>query len=148
MKVEVGIYNNNNNKHDKITFGNNIMLSFIYFFTLTTIQNVNERCTVLFFKLTFIFHLKDHHTYNLRFQLHRSNRFDVAGNFIYSSCLYDYYSSFILVTVTIHLFIYIFQAQHFWAVKFYMEHENNTSFLEIPKFQKLGKKLKRSDKLL
>ena len=69
-------------------------------FWTTSIQGFAASCplrfTVLFFK-TFIFHLKDHHTkdINLKFQLNWSNGLDLVSNFVYCSCLYYYFVSFI-----------------------------------------------------
>ena len=48
----------------------------------------------------------------------------------------------IMVTITRHIFINIFQTQHFSAMKFNMGYEKNMSFLVIPKSPKVGKKLK------
>ena len=69
----------------------------------------------------------------------------VVSKFVYCSCLYNYYVSFIMVTTSRHFFINIFQMQYFWAVKLYICYEKNVSFLVIPKSPKDRKKLKRSD---
>ena len=49
----------------------------------------------------------------------------------------------IMVTITRHFFINIFQIQHFSAMKFYMGYEKNKSFLVIPKSPKIGKKVEK-----
>ncbi len=48
-----------------------------------------------------------------------------------------YCVSLIMVTITSHIFINIFQTVHFPAVKFTRGNEKNTSFLLIPKSPKL-----------
>ena len=60
---------------------------------------------------------------------------DVWSNFVYCSFLY--------LTITWHVFINIFQMEHFLAVKFGMAYEKNMSFLEVPKSPKVKKKLKK-----
>ena len=65
-----------------------------------------------FLQFNFIFYSKDHHTkdVNLKFQLNWSNRlYVVSNNFVYCTCLYNYYVSFIMhvVTITRHFFINI-----------------------------------------
>ena len=49
----------------------------------------------------------------------------------------------IMVTITRHLFINIFQMQHFSAMIFYMGYEKNMSFLVIPKSPKVRKKVEK-----
>ena len=50
----------------------------------------------------------------------------------------------IMVTITRHVFINIFQTKHFLAVNFSMGYEKNMSFLVIGKISKsLKEKLKR-----
>ena len=44
--------------------------------------------------------------------------------------------SLIMVTITSHIFMNMFQMQHSWAVKLAMGCEKNVSFLAIPKSQK------------
>ena len=51
-----------------------------------------------------------------------------------------------MVTITRHVFVNIFQTEHFSAVKFAMGYEKNMSFLLIPKSQEVGKKVKRKKK--
>ena len=98
-----------------------------------------------FSKFSLVFHLRDHHNknVNLKFQLNWSNHFDVVSNFVYCSCLYNYHVNFIMVTITRHFFINIFQTYQFSAVKFYMRYEKHMSFPAIPKSLEVRKKLKR-----
>ena len=50
----------------------------------------------------------------------------------------------IMVTITRHFFINIFQTQHFSAMEFYMVYEKNMSFLlVIPKSPKVGKQVEK-----
>ncbi len=51
-----------------------------------------------------------------------------------------YCVSLIMVTITSHIFINIFQTVHFPAVKFTRGNEKNTSFLLIPKSPKVWEK--------
>ena len=51
--------------------------------------------------------------------------------------------SLIMITIIRHVFINIFQMEHFLAVKFTMGYEKNMSFLVIEKSPKVLKKLKR-----
>ena len=87
---------------------------------------IKGACTI-FFQFDFVFHLKDYRTkdVNLKFQLNRLNRLDVVSNFAYCRCLHDYYVNFIMVTITRHFFIYIFQTHHILAGKFYMRYGKN-----------------------
>ena len=48
----------------------------------------------------------------------------------------SYCVSLIMVTITRHIFIDIFQTEHFSAVKFAMGYEKNISFLVIAKIFK------------
>ena len=57
-----------------------------------------------------------------------------------------YCVSLIMVTITRHAFIYIFQTKHFLAVKFSMGYEKNVSFLVIAKSPKVWKKKKKKQK--
>ena len=52
---------------------------------MATYVNVARSC---FSKFSFLFHLKDHYTkdVNFEFQLNRSNRLDVASDFVHCSC--------------------------------------------------------------
>ena len=97
-----------------------------------------------FSKFCFVFHLKDHHhteDVNLNFQLAWSNCLDVLSNFVYGIAVayIIYYVNFIMVTITSHFFINIFQMYHLSAVKLYMPYEKNMSFLVMPKSPKLRK---------
>ena len=53
-----------------------------------------------------------------------------------------YYVSLIMVTITTHIFINIFQTKQFSVVKFDMGYEDNISFLVIPNLQKFEKGFK------
>ena len=87
-------------------------------------------------KLCFLFHLKNHHSQrsvNFKFQLKQSSHLDVWCNFVYYSCLgpISYYVNLIIVTITRHIFISIFQTEYFSAVKLAMGYDKNMSFLVI-----------------
>ena len=49
----------------------------------------------------------------------------------------------IMVTITIHFLMNIFQAQHFSAMEFYKGYEKNMSFLVIPKSPEVERILPR-----
>ena len=49
----------------------------------------------------------------------------------------SYCVSLIIVTLTTHIFIHIFQMEHFLAVKFAIGYEKNISFLVMPKSPKV-----------
>ena len=66
----------------------------------------------------------------------------MVSDFVYCRGLYNNYVNFIMVTIIRHLFINIFQMQHFWAAKCYMGYEN-MSFLVIFKSPKVGKKVEK-----
>ena len=51
--------------------------------------------------------------------------------------------SLIMVTITRHVFIDIFQTEHFATVKFAMDYEKNVSFLVMPKSPNVGKKVQK-----
>ena len=55
----------------------------------------------------------------------------------------SYCVSLIMVTITRHVFINIFQTAHFSAVKFAMSYENNMSFLVVVKSPKVWKKVEK-----
>ena len=57
----------------------------------------------------------------------------------------SYYGSLIMVTLTRHIFISIFQMEHFSALKFDMGYEKKWAFLWYYNLQKFEKKLKKSD---
>ena len=52
-------------------------------------------------------------------------------------------SSLIMVTITRHVFINIFQTESFSAVKFAMGYEKKKTFLVIPKSPKVWKKIEK-----
>ena len=54
-----------------------------------------------------------------------------------------YCVSIIMVTLTRHVFINIFQMEHIYAVKFAMGYEKNMSFFVIPKSPKVFKKVEK-----
>ena len=56
-----------------------------------------------------------------------------------------YCVSLIMVTLTRHDFVNIFQMEHFSAVKFAKGYEKNISYLVTPKSPKVGQKLNKSD---
>ena len=49
----------------------------------------------------------------------------------------------VMVTITRHFLINIFQMQRFSAMKFYMGYKKNMTFLWYQNHQKFGEKLKR-----
>ena len=55
-----------------------------------------------------------------------------------------YCVSLIMVTITRHLYINIFQTEHFSVVKFDMCYEKNMSFLVIPKSPKVWKNVEKN----
>ena len=55
----------------------------------------------------------------------------------------SYCVSLIMVTITRHIFLNIFQTEHFSSVKFAMGYEKNMSFPVIPKSPKVWKKVKK-----
>ena len=91
------------------------------------------RCTVLFsflfFKFSFLFHLKNHHSkdVNLKFWLKQSSRLDTCTKqFCYNVVAYILLCKLIImVTITRHVFINILQTKHFTTVKFAMGYEKN-----------------------
>ena len=85
---------------------------------------------VLFSKFSFLFHLKNHYSkdVNFKFQLKQSSRLEIRSNFVYCSCLY-LTVSLIMVTITSHVFINIFQTEHFLAVNIAMGYEKNNYLL-------------------
>ena len=79
-----------------------------------------------FFKITFLFNLKNHNSkdVNFKFQLKRSSRLDVRSNFVYIADAYIlYYVSLITVTLTRHVFTNIFKTARFSPVTFAMGYE-------------------------
>ena len=60
----------------------------------------------------------------------------------------SYCVSLIMVTITRHIFINIFQMEHFSVVKFAMGYEKNMSSLVIPKSPKVWKSWKDRTRLL
>ena len=71
---------------------------------------------------------------NLKFQLNWSNRLDVASNFVYCNCLYDYYINFIMVTISRYFFVNIFQMHYFSILANFQISERGTN--EGKKFKK------------
>ena len=97
-----------------------------------------------FSKFNFLFHLKNHHSKDINFksQLKRSGCLDVQ--FCILQLPISYCVSLIIVTITRHVFINIFQTEHFLAVKFSVGYDKNMSFLVITESPKVWKKkLKR-----
>ena len=101
-----------------------------------------------FSKFSFMFHLKNHHSkdVNLKFQLKWSCCLDVRSNFVYLQLCISYCVSLIMVTITRHIFINIFETEHFSAVKFDMGYEKNMNFLVIAKYPKVKKKKSWKDR--
>ena len=83
-----------------------------------------------FSKFSFLFHLKNQHSKSVNLKFHF--KLDEQSNFVYYSCLLV---SLIMVTITSHVFISIFQKEPFSVAKFYMSYEENMSFLVIPKIK-------------
>ena len=98
-----------------------------------------------FSKFSFLFHLKNHHfkDVNWEFQLKWSSHLDARSRFVYCSCQYFYCVSLIMVTITRHIFINIFQMEHFSAVKFAMGYEKNMSYHVISKSPKVWKSVEK-----
>ena len=91
---------------------------------------------VLFFKFTFLFHVKNHHSKNvsLKFWLKWSN-LDVRSNFVYFSCLYVTLWVLIMATLTRHVFITILQMEHFSIMIFVMGFEKNLKKIGLGSFK-------------
>ena len=84
-----------------------------------------------------------HHPRNLgfKFQLSWLNPLDTRKDYIFCNCLYLYCVNLIMVTITSHIVINIFQTVQFSAVIFTRGNEKNMSFLLIPKCHKVWKKI-------
>ena len=67
--------------------------------------------------------------------------FNIRSNFVYCSGLL--LSKLIMITITRHVFINIFQTKHLSAVKVIMIYEKKISFLVIPKSPKVWKKVEK-----
>ena len=61
---------------------------------------------------------------------------------LYIAATYILLCKIIMLTITKHVFINLFQTEHFSAVKFAMGYKKNTSFLVIAKSHKAWKKKK------
>ena len=95
-------------------------------------------------KSSFLFHLKNHHSKDEYFKIHLN--FWMYEVIMYIAvCLY-LSVSLIMVTITRHIFINIFQTEHFLAVKFSMGNKLSCDS-KIPQSskKKKKKKLKRYD---
>ena len=73
----------------------------------------------------------------------QSGRLDEQSNFVHCQLPIAYCVSLIMVKVTWHIFIYIFQTEHLLAMKYGTDYEKNMSFLVIPRSLKIWKKLKK-----
>ena len=99
-----------------------------------------------FSKFSFLFHLKDH-TQRCKFKI-SVETFKPSGcrkQFYILQLPISYCVSLIMVTITGHIFINIFQTEHFSAVKFAMGYEKNMNFLVIPKCPKVWEKNGKMD---
>ena len=99
-----------------------------------------------FSKFSLWFHLKNHHSkdINLKLWLETVKLFGCTKQIWILQLPISYCISSLMVTITRHIFINIFQMEHFSAVKFAMGYEKNMSFLVIPISPKVWKKkLKR-----
>ncbi len=76
---------------------------------------------------------------DFRFHLNRLNRLDTRQEYMFCNCL-QYCVSLIMVTITSHTFINIFQTVHFSAMKLTRGNEKNIGFPLIPKSLKVLKK--------
>ncbi len=76
-----------------------------------------------------------------KFQLNRFNRLDTRRDDIILQLPISYCVSLIMVTITSHIFISIFQTVRFSAVKFTRDNEKNMSFLLMPKSLKVWKNI-------
>ncbi len=83
-----------------------------------------------------------HHLKYLGFKFHwnRLNRSDTRRDYVFCNLPIPNCVSLIMVTITSHIFINIFQMAHFSAVKFNRCNEKNMSFLLIPKSPKVWEK--------
>ncbi len=89
-----------------------------------------------------------HHLKYLGFKFHlsRLNHLDTLRDYVKFQLPIPYCVSLIMVTITSHIFINIFQMVHFSAVKFTRGNEKNMNFLLIPKSTKVWKKLTLLDR--
>ena len=93
------------------------------------------------FKCSIINHQRN---LGFNFQLNRSNGLDMWGDLL--ELLIPCCVSLIMVTITSHTFVNIFQTVHFSSVKFTRGNEKNMGFLLIPKSLKLWENLRQSDR--
>ena len=92
-------------------------------------------------KFSLLFHLKINHSKdaNLKFWLNWSSCSDTV---LYIAVAFIFLCK---LTISSNIFIDIFQAKHFPAVKFAMGNEKNMSFLVIPKSPNIWKKIEKSN---
>ena len=76
------------------------------------------------------------------FQLKRTSCLNIGSKYqyVHCSCLYLFCANLIMVTITRHVFINIFQTEHFSAIKCDMGYEKNMNFLVIS-LKKVWKKV-------
>ena len=94
-----------------------------------------------FSKFSFLFHLKNHHSGDVKFEIsvETIKPFGRTNNFVYCSCL-SYCVSLIMVTITRHVFNDIFQRRHVSAVSFATAYEKKN---ELSCDTKICKSLKK-----
>ena len=107
-------------------------------FTLKVVQSY-------FSKFTSGFHLKNHHTKDVKFQIsvETVKPFGFMKQFCILQLPISYCVSLIIVPITRQVSTNIFQPEHFSAVKFAMGCEKNMSFLVIGKSPKVWKKVEK-----
>ena len=113
-------------------------------------KNHQKTCSVylkvrsLIFKILFSTSMYHHpKDVNLKVSVETINLIGRTKQFAYCSCLYLTVLAYLWLTITSHIFINIFQREHFWAVKFAIGYEKNMSFLVIPKSSKIWIKVEQ-----
>ena len=82
-----------------------------------------------FAKFSFLFHLNNHHSNKFQILVETDKPFGCTKQFCILQLPISYCLSLIMVTITKHVFINIFQTEHFSAVKFAMGYGKIWTFL-------------------
>ena len=98
-----------------------------------------RRCMVIFFKIQFSVSFEESSLQRCKFQI----SVEMVKLYTKQVCILQfpisYCVSLIMVTITRHNFVNIFQMKHFSAVKFAVGYEKNMNFLVIAKSSKVKK---------
>ena len=111
-------------------------------------QHMNEqfyRCAVLSLKILFSVFLEQSSfwSYKVKIWVETVKLFGWTKQFCDLQLPQSCCVSLIMVTITRHVFINVFQTEHISVVKFNMGYEKNMSFLAIPKSPKLRKEVEK-----